>query len=113
MSAVLARRFWSDARHYQIAALATLLTYNLGWLDFGARPLNSALAIGSALATQALCARWFALPHFDPRSPLITGLSLSLLLRADEVWLHALAGAIGIGSKFVLRIDGKHIWNPA
>ena len=28
------------------------------------------------------------------RSPLITGLSLSLLLRADEPWLHALAGVI-------------------
>jgi enediyne biosynthesis protein E5 len=34
-------------------------------------------------------------------------------LRADEPWLHALAGVIAIGSKFVLRIDGKHIWNPA
>jgi len=49
----------------------------------------------------------------DLRSPLITGLSLSLLLRADEPWLHAVAGVIAIGSKFVLRIDGKHIWNPA
>ena len=112
-SRLLAREWWADARHYQIAALSTLLIFNFGWLDFGARPLNSALAIGSALATQAICTRAFALPHFDPRSPLITGLSLSLLLRADEAWLHALAGVIGIGSKFVLRIDGKHIFNPA
>jgi Na+-transporting NADH:ubiquinone oxidoreductase subunit NqrB len=112
MSALLAGRFWSDARHYQIAALATLLTYNLGWLDFGARPLNSALAIGSALATQAICARLTGAP-LDLRSPLITGFSLSLLLRADDAWIHALAGVIAIGSKFVLRIDGKHIWNPA
>src|SRR5215831_8289141 len=109
----LSRELWSDARHYQIAALSTLLIFNFGWLDFGARPLNSALAIGSALATQALCARYFGLPSIDLRSPLITGLSLSLLLRADEAWLHALAGVIGIGSKFVFRIDGKHIWNPA
>jgi Na+-transporting NADH:ubiquinone oxidoreductase subunit NqrB len=113
MSSLLRREWWSDARHYQIAALSTLLIYNLGWLDFGARPLNSALAIAGALAMQALCTRWFALPKFDPRSPLITGLSLSLLLRADEPWLSALAAAIAIGSKFVLRIDGKHIWNPA
>jgi Na+-transporting NADH:ubiquinone oxidoreductase subunit NqrB len=113
MSSLLRREWWSDARHYQIAALSTLLIYNLGWLDFGARPLNSALAIAAALVTQALCTRWFALPKFDPRSPLITGLSLSLLLRADEPWLSALAAVIAIGSKFVLRIDGKHIWNPA
>src|SRR5882672_8937309 len=109
----LPREFWSNARHYQIAALSTLLVFNLGWLDFGARPLNSALAIAGALATQALCTWWFALQRFDPRSPLITGLSLSLLLRAEEPWLHALAAVIAIGSKFVLRIDGKHIWNPA
>jgi Na+-transporting NADH:ubiquinone oxidoreductase subunit NqrB len=113
MSGLLRRDWWSDARHYQIVALSTLLVYNLGWLDFGARPLNSALAIAAALATQALCTWWFALPTFDPRSPLITGLSLSLLLRADEPWLHALAAVIAIGSKFLLRIDGKHIWNPA
>jgi Na+-transporting NADH:ubiquinone oxidoreductase subunit NqrB len=105
-------RFWSDARHYQIAALATLLTFNLGWLDFGARPLNSAAAIAASLITQIICSRLTNIP-LDLRSPLITGFSLSLLLRADEAWIHALAGAIGIGSKFLLRIDGKHIWNPA
>jgi enediyne biosynthesis protein E5 len=113
MSGLLPREWWSDARHYQIAALSTLLVFNLGWLDFGARPLNSALAIASTLVTQALCTWWFALPKFDPRSPLITGLSLSLLLRTEDPWLSALAGVIAIGSKFVLRIDGKHIWNPA
>src|SRR5215470_17858613 len=109
----LPREFWTDARHYQIAALATLLVFNIGWLDFGAKPLNSALAIGGALATQAVASRFLGLAQIDLRSPLITGLSLSLLLRADEPWLHALAGVIGIASKFVFRVDGKHIWNPA
>jgi hypothetical protein len=71
----LPREWCSDARHYQIAALSTLLVFNLGWLDFGARPLNSALAIAGALATQALCTRLCKLPSFDPRSALITGLS--------------------------------------
>ena len=112
MPSLLVRRFWADARHYQIAALATLLAYNFAWLDFGARPLNSALAIVAALATPIACSRYFGL-GVDLRSPLITGLSLSLLLRADEPWLHALAGAIAIGSKFLLRVDGKHIFNPA
>ncbi len=113
MSRLFSRSSWSDARHYQIAALSCLLVYNLGWLDFGARPIASALAIAAALMTQALCTRVFGLPAFDPRSPLITGLSLSLLLRADAPWLCALAAVIAIGSKFVLRVDGKHIWNPA
>jgi Na+-transporting NADH:ubiquinone oxidoreductase subunit NqrB len=106
-------RLRGDARHFQIAALATLLTFNFAFLDFGARPLNSVLAILCSVATQALCSRLRRLPAIDLRSPLITGLSLSLLLRADEPWIHALAAGIAIGSKFVLRIDGKHIWNPA
>jgi Na+-transporting NADH:ubiquinone oxidoreductase subunit NqrB len=109
----LPRDFWSDARHYQIAALASLVIFNIGWIDFGARPVNSALAIGGALLAQLIFSRWFGPEIVDLRSPLITGLSLSLLMRADEPWLHALAGVIAIGSKFIFRIDGKHIWNPA
>jgi len=112
MPAFFASRFFRDARHYQIAALATLVIYNLGWIDFGARPENSALALGACLLTQVVCS-WLTKTPLDLRSPLITGLSLSLLLRADEPWIHAIAGAIAIASKFVLRVDGKHIWNPA
>jgi len=107
------RALWSDARHFQIAALSSLLGINFAWFDFGARPLYSAIAITSALATQIACTRFFGLPKLDLRSALITGLSLSLLLRANEPWLPAIAGIIAIGSKFVLRFDGRHIWNPA
>jgi enediyne biosynthesis protein E5 len=106
------RRWWSDARHFQIVALSSLLLVNFTWIDFGANPLYSALAILSALATQVVCSLLAGLP-IDLRSPLITGLSLSLLLRADAPWLPALAGVIAIASKFIFRLDGKHIWNPA
>jgi Na+-transporting NADH:ubiquinone oxidoreductase subunit NqrB len=112
MPACLASWFFRDARHYQIAALATLLAFNLGWIDFGAAPQNSAFAIAAALLTQLLCSYLTRTP-IDLRSPLITGLSLSLLLRADEPWIHALAGVIAIASKFALRLEGKHIFNPA
>src|SRR5882672_5667005 len=95
----LTRLLSTDARHFQIAALACLLAFNFGWIDFGAKPLNSVLAIASALATQAICSRYWGLPQVDLRSPLITGFSLSLLLRADEPWLHAAAGALAILSK--------------
>jgi enediyne biosynthesis protein E5 len=112
MPAFLASRFFRDARHWQIVALSTLLVFNLGWIDFGARPQNSLLALGAALLTQWICCRLTGTP-LDLRSPLITGLSLSLLLRADEPWIHAAAGAIAIASKFLLRLDGKHVFNPA
>jgi Na+-transporting NADH:ubiquinone oxidoreductase subunit NqrB len=102
----------ADARHFQIGALAILLAINFLWIDFGARPLASVCALGACLGAQILCA-WLTKTPLDLRSPLITGLSLSLLLRADEPWLHACAGLIAIASKFLLRIDGKHVFNPA
>jgi Na+-translocating ferredoxin:NAD+ oxidoreductase RnfD subunit len=62
----LPREWWSDARHYQIAALSTLLVFNLGWLGFGARPLNSALAITGALSGSLLIFAFFMIS--DPRT---------------------------------------------
>jgi enediyne biosynthesis protein E5 len=102
----------ADARHAQIGALALLLSINFIAIDFGATPFNSALAIMACLVGQAVASKWLGIA-FDWRSPLITGLSLSLLLRAQEPWMFALAGVIAIGSKFLLRIDGKHVFNPA
>jgi enediyne biosynthesis protein E5 len=102
-----------DVRYFQIAALGCLLAVNITLVEFGARPLPSVVAIGSALLAQWVCVRLAGLAEFDLRSPLITGLSLSLLLRADAIWLYAAAAVIAIASKFVLRVDGKHIWNPA
>lgn len=101
-----------DARYFQIAALVTLLAINFAIIDFGARPAASVIAVATALLTQLVCCRISGVP-LDLKSPLITGLSLSLLLRADALWLHAAAAMIAIGSKFVLRIDGKHVFNPA
>jgi enediyne biosynthesis protein E5 len=100
-------------RYFQIGALSCLLAVNMTLIEFGARPVPSIVAIGSALLAQWACTRLAGLPQLDLRSPLITGLSLSLLLRADAIWLYAAAAVIAITSKFVLRINGKHIWNPA
>lgn len=46
-------------------------------------------------------------------SALITALGLSLLLRADHLPTLMLASAAAIGSKFLLQINRKHIFNPA
>jgi Na+-transporting NADH:ubiquinone oxidoreductase subunit NqrB len=108
----LFRSIWSDARHLQIIALTSLLAINFAVIDFGARMVASAIALMACPLTQVVCSRLAKIP-LDLRSPLITGRSLSLLLRAEEPWMHGVAGVIAISSKFLLRIDGKHIFNPA
>ncbi len=101
-----------DPRLYQIASLSTLLLYGLVWLDFDVSMLQIAITLGAALLTQYAGTHYFKLLSFDPRSPLISALSLCLLLRTDHLEVAALAAFIAIGSKFVIRWKDKHLFNP-
>lgn len=101
-----------DPRLYQIASLSTLLLYGLLWLHFDVSPVQIIVTIGTALLTQYAGGRFYNLPSFDPKSPLISALSLCLLLRTDHLAVAALAAFIAIGSKFVIRWRDKHLFNP-
>ena len=50
-------------------------------------------------------------PH--PASAYITGISVGILIRSLALWPYALCSAISITSKYVLRIKGRHLWNPS
>src|SRR5436309_3939146 len=101
-----------DPRLYQIATLGGLLVYGLGWLEFDL-PAGHAIAIlATVLVVQAAASRLSGRAPFDPRSALISGLSLCLLLRTNVLVLAILTAAVAIASKFVLRVDGKHVFNP-
>jgi len=101
-----------DPRYYQIAVLSALLIYGMGWLGFDVDWPQVTLLLGTVLLTQYACSKAAGLPTFDPRSPLISGLSLCLLLRTNSPILMVVTAVITIGSKFVLKWHGKHIFNP-
>ena len=101
-----------DPRLYQIASLSTLLLYGLTWLHFDISLWQIAITLVTALLTQYAGTRFYTLPAFDPTSPLISALSLCLLLRTDHLEIAALAAAVAIGSKFVIRWKDKHVFNP-
>lgn len=101
-----------DPRHYQIAVLFLLLIYGVGWLGFDVGVREITILLGTALTTQFLCGKLLTASAFDPRSALISGLSLCLLLRANSAALVIVTAAITIASKFLLRFNGKHIFNP-
>jgi Na+-transporting NADH:ubiquinone oxidoreductase subunit NqrB len=101
-----------DPRTYQILVLSSLLAYGVAWLDLEVRPGRALLLLSTVLLTQYACTRIWRLPAFDPRSALISGLSLCLLLRTNSLMLAVAAAVITIASKFVLRLRGKHVFNP-
>ena len=104
--------FASDPRYYQIAVLAALLIYGVGWLSFDTAVRDIAILLGTALITQFFCGKFFSVSAFDPRSALISGLSLCLLLRTNSTLLLILTAVITIASKFVVKCNHKHIFNP-
>jgi Na+-transporting NADH:ubiquinone oxidoreductase subunit NqrB len=101
-----------DPRYYQISVLAGLLIYGLACLDFEISLPQVAVTMAGALLTQWACSRLWKLPRFEPRSALISGLSLCLLLRTNSLALAGAAVVVTVASKFLLRWQGKHLFNP-
>ena len=83
--------FFRDPRDYQISVLSGLLVYGLLALDFDVGIVQVAVTLGSVLLIQYACTRLWRLPRFDPKSALISGLSLCLLLRTNFLWLVPVA----------------------
>ena len=101
-----------DPRSYQIAALVLLLFYGLLRVQIDVRPWQAIQLLTAALLAQYLCGRLWKLEAFEPKSALISGLSLCLLLRSNSAVLAAATALAAIASKFVLRWNGKHVFNP-
>ncbi|MFN3651193.1 MAG: hypothetical protein ACK47B_16580 [Armatimonadota bacterium] len=72
------------------------------------------LAIATSIVTELIFSRVYygKWPHLA--SAYISGISVGILLRAEGVyWPYAFCAAISIMSKYVIRWEGRHIWNPS
>jgi len=74
---------------------------------------RTALAIATAIVTELFMGRltYGKWPH--PASAYITGISVGLLTRSPFYWPYVFLSFISIASKYVLRLDGRHLWNPS
>jgi enediyne biosynthesis protein E5 len=88
--------------------LAGQLTF--GFLESYSRTV---LAILVSIAVELTLGRIFTgkWPHIA--SAYITGISVGILVRSPAFWPYALCSSISITSKYVLRVKGRHIWNPS
>ena len=98
-----------------LAPILVTLVLIMGQVTFGFLESWSRtfLAIGTSIAVELLLGRLLggAWPHLA--SSYISGISIGMLIRSPEFWPYALCAAISITSKYVLRVDGRHLWNPS
>ena len=71
------------------------------------------LAIVVSIALELVLGRIFYRKWLHPASAYITGISVGILIRSPAFWPYALCSAISITSKYVLRVKGRHLWNPS
>jgi enediyne biosynthesis protein E5 len=74
---------------------------------------KTALAIAAAIVTELVLGRIFFGKWLNLASAYITGISVGILVRSPAYWPFLLCSVISIMSKYVLRVKGRHIWNPS
>jgi enediyne biosynthesis protein E5 len=107
------RSFGIDKRY--LAPILVTIVLVVGQLTFGFLESWSRtfLAIATAMGVELVLGRLFSgkWPHLA--SAYISGISVGMLVRSPEMWPYALCSAISITSKYVIRMDGRHLWNPS
>src|SRR5580698_6791745 len=105
--------FSLDNRYIAPAFITCILL--AGHLSFGILESyqKTLLAILTSIALELVLGQIFFHKWVHPASAYITGISVGILVRSPAFWPYALHSAISITSKYVLRVKGRHIWNPS
>jgi len=107
------QKFRFDNRY--LAPLFITCILLIGHLSYGILESykKTALAIVAALITELILGRIFFGKWLNLASAYITGISVGILVRSPAYWPYALCSVISIMSKYVLRVKGRHLWNPS
>lgn len=114
-SAASAKKSWISAENRYLAPIFISCILLVGHLSFGILESieKTALAIVVSIAAELALGRLFFQKWLHPASAYVTGISVGILVRSPAFWPYALCSLISITSKYVLRINNRHIWNPS
>lgn len=94
-----------------------LVTFILLMAQLSARvlvnPFYTLAAILTSMATELVLGRLTYGKWPNLASAYVSGISVGILLRSDFVWPYMLCSAISITSKYAIRVNGRHLWNPS
>ena len=107
------RKFSLDNRY--IAPLFITFILVMGHLGYGILESyeKTGVAIVVALVAELVLGRIFFGKWLNLSSAYISGISCGILVRSPALWPFALASLLSIMSKYVLRVKGRHLWNPS
>ncbi len=102
-----------DNRYIAPAFITCILL--AGHLSFGILESyqKTLLAIITSIAFEMVLGQIYFHKWLHPASAYISGISVGILVRSPAFWPYALCAAISITSKYVIRVRGRHIWNPS
>ncbi|MGC4100660.1 RnfABCDGE type electron transport complex subunit D [Ferruginibacter sp.] len=116
--------FFKDARYFQVLFQCSFLSYGIFYLGWNAEWALYFTYLSVSIVTQ-LCAE-IILSRIKSKSlpstvkikngipsAIISSMGLCLLLKTNSLPVAALAAFISIASKYIIRIRGKHIFNPS
>jgi enediyne biosynthesis protein E5 len=108
------KRFFSVENRYLAPMFITCILV-VGQISFGMLESykKTGLAIISSLLTELILGRIFAGKWPILASAYISGISVGILVRSPAYWPYAVCAIVSIMSKYVLRVNGRHIWNPS
>ncbi|HEU5167829.1 MAG TPA: DUF2330 domain-containing protein [Chitinophagaceae bacterium] len=112
--------FALDPRYFQVIFQAVFLSYGIFFLHWNADWQHYIISIGGCVlfqytADSMKAKRFLKLSEFDRWgfSVLISAMSLCLLLKTNDWYVSLLAAFLTVASKYVLRFNKKHIFNPS
>jgi Na+-transporting NADH:ubiquinone oxidoreductase subunit NqrB len=88
--------------------IAGNLKYNLLEGHWGTAAAIATAILAELVFSLFASGRW---PHIA--SAYITGISVGILLRTPLLWPFIICTLLSISSKYALRINGRHLWNPS
>ncbi len=118
---MLYSRLFKDARYFQILFQSIFLGYGVFVLHWDNDGWLYATYFFTSFITQFIC-EWIAGKKDYPflqrckngiPSVIISSFGLSLLLKTNFWWVAVFAAAVSIASKYLIRINGKHLFNPS
>lgn len=112
---------FKDARYFQILFQSVFLSYGIFFLHWDNDTWLYITYFITSLAAQFVCERIFGKSNHTLwqrykkgiPSVLISAFGLCLLLKTNYVWTAVLAAVVSVLSKYIIRLNGKHIFNPS